>query len=139
MTKQPLVVLLGDSLILDSVEASLAGRQAFSVLRLRTAHPEVAQRLNSVAPSLVIFDLDAPSLRSILPFLRAEPGVPLLGVDVDGDIAVSLVCEHHIVQNVIDLQGIIRTHLHAGTQEHHIPHPITDTGALSMALRAAGS
>jgi len=136
MATQPLIVLFGDSLILDSIEASLADDLDFSLLRLRTAHAEVARRLQAVDPVLVIFDLDAPSLQSIIPFLRADPGVPLLGVDVNGDVAVSLTCAHHAVQNLIDLQGIIRTHFSADPRAPHLHQPQAAAGALSLASPA---
>lgn len=116
MNTQPLLVLFGDSLILDSVEASLADRQTFSVLRLRRAQPEITERLQALTPTLIIFDLDTPCLRSILPFLKAKAGVPLLGVDINGNIAVSLTCTHHCLEDQADLWNIIRTH--AGTDTH---------------------
>jgi hypothetical protein len=139
MSDQPLLVLFGDSLILDSVEASLADGQAFSVLRLRTAHPEVAERLQALAPALVIFDLDAPNLRSILPFLRAKPGVPLLGVDINGSTAVSLTCAHHLVENHFDLQEIIRTYIHTDADQLQIHRPVAEIGALSPAAAHGGA
>jgi hypothetical protein len=111
MRTEPLLVLLGDSLILDSVEASLTGDQAFSVIRLRSAHPEIAERLRALAPNLIIFDLDARDFHSIIPFLKARSGVPLLGIDVNGNIAVSLTCTHHRAQNQGDLRAIVNSYI----------------------------
>ena len=139
MSDQPLLVLFGDSLILDSVEASLADSRAFGVLRLRTAHPEIAERLQTLAPALVIFDLDAPNLRSILPFLRAGPGVPLLGIDPGGDIAVSLTCTHHLLQNHFDLQEIIRTHIHTDAAPLQIHRPVAEIGTLPPPAAQSGA
>lgn len=111
MNKQQLVVLFGDSLLLDSVEASLTQRDLLSVLRLRTAAPEVAERLNTLNPDLVIFDLDGRNFRSLVPFLRMQPGVALLGLDINSHQAVGLTAQTHPVHNFDDLKYLIEDYV----------------------------
>ncbi|MBN1249742.1 MAG: hypothetical protein JXC32_18915 [Anaerolineae bacterium] len=132
MSVDPLVVLFGDSLILDSVEAGLAGDQGFSVLRLRSAHPEIAERLRAISPAMIIFDLNAPCFHSIVPFLRSHAGVPLLGVDINGNIAVSLACTHYLAQSQGDLQAIIRSHIHSDAGPTPLSLPTGEAVLLSQ-------
>lgn len=111
MDNQPLVVLLGDSLLVDSVEASLAGDPATAVVRLRSEAPEIAERLRAIRPDLVIFDLNAPAMQSLLPFVQAAPGVPLLGLDINGRVAVGLACTHYFTANREALKEVIASYL----------------------------
>lgn len=107
MNKQQLVVLLGDSLLLDSVEASLTHQDMLSVLRLRTAAPEVTERMDTLRPELIIFDLNAPNFRSLMPFLRMQPSVPLLGLDINTQQAIGLSAQTHTVVGADELQHVI--------------------------------
>lgn len=114
MDGQHLVLLFGESLLLDSVEARLAGCEAVSVMRLRTAAPEVAARLYSLNPDLIIFDLDGDNFRSLIPFLRMESGAPLLGLDINCNQVVTLVPQRHTVLNLEDLCQVIAGKIIAG-------------------------
>lgn len=122
-----LIVLFGDSLLLDSVEASLSRDAQCSVMRLRTAAPEVAARLQVLRPDLVIFDLDGAHFRSLMPFVKVRPGVPLLGVDINCPNVVGLACHHYTAFNVDDLKDVIQHHLDTSTLDQPTAAP---TGAL---------
>jgi len=46
MKKRPLVVLLGDSLLIDTVEATLGDNQDLGVVRMHTTVTDVGERLS---------------------------------------------------------------------------------------------
>jgi hypothetical protein len=111
MNRQQLVVLFGDSLLLDSVEASLSDRERLSVLRLRTAAPEVAGRLDALRPELIIFDVNGPNFASLVPFLRMQPSVPLLGLDINCQQAIGLTARTYSVVGAEELKQVIEDYV----------------------------
>ena len=107
MEERRIVVLFGDSLLMDTVEASLGDRQDLGVMRIHTTIPNVVERLKSLCPDLIIFDLDAPHSQFVLPLLRDLPGVPLLGLDVTCSKAIALSSQHYITLTANDLAQLI--------------------------------
>ncbi len=129
MNAQQLVVLYGDSLLLDSVEAILAGEVQISVIRLLSATPEVAERICALMPDLVIFDLDAGNFRGLIPFLKACPGAPLLGLDIATNRAVSLTSRVHTVSNQEDLRRVVERYVDqivSDPRPETSPHPTVE-------------
>ena len=57
MQKQPLIVLLGDSVLIDGVAAGLAGRQVPEMVRIATFNGDIAERLKALEPDLIVFEL----------------------------------------------------------------------------------
>ena len=90
MENRRIVVLVGDSLLLDTVEASLGERREFGVMRIYTTVTNIAERVKSLYPDAIIFDWDTPHLGFVLSFLKDRPGVPLLGLDVTRSKAIAL-------------------------------------------------
>ncbi len=82
MENSRLVVLFGDSLLVDGVEASLRASQSLSVMRILDAVTDLRKCLQSLQPDMVIFDWDTPQAQLIVSVLRDQPGVTLLGLDV---------------------------------------------------------
>lgn len=91
MNERPQVVLLGDSLLIDGVAVGLEGRQVSGVVRMDTAITNIKERLKSLRPELVVFELDTPRSPAILSLLKEQPGTLLLGLD--------LTCSQVIVLN----------------------------------------
>ncbi len=111
MDAQQLVVLYGDSLLLDSVEAILADEAQLSIVHLLTATSEVAEHICALVPDLVIFDLDANNFRGLIPFLKACPGAALLGLDIATNRVVSLTSHVHTVANQEDLRRVVERYV----------------------------
>jgi hypothetical protein len=82
MGNQRLVVLFGDSLLMDGVEASLAVMPELGVMRIHTTVQDVRECLMSLRPDLVIFDWETSQAQLLVSVLRDQPGVTLLGLDV---------------------------------------------------------
>jgi len=107
MEKRPIVGLFGDSLLMDAVAAGLSDKQELDVMRLCTQTTD-EERLRSLSPDLVIFDLDAPDLGFIVRFLRDQPGVPLLGLDVTSSKVIVISSQQHTPLTADDLAQMIR-------------------------------
>ena len=108
MDNRHIVVLFGDSLLMDTVEASLSDGQEIGVMRIHASVPNIVDRLKTIRPDLVIFDWDTPHCQFVLPFLREQPGTPMLGLDVTCSRAISLGSQAHTVYTAEELGGVIR-------------------------------
>ncbi len=114
MDEKRLVVLYGDTLLIDGVEASLATRNGLDVIRVDTTIANVGQHLKTLAPDLVIFDLDTPVAelsKLIVPLLQKQPGIPFICLDAQHCEVVTLACEQHTAHSTNDLVEIIRRQL----------------------------
>jgi hypothetical protein len=90
MEKRPLVVLLGDSVLIEGVAASLGDREAPEVIHVDTPSADIHERLESLEPDLVVFELDSPYASPILSLLKEHPGLTLVGLDLTCSRAIVL-------------------------------------------------
>jgi AmiR/NasT family two-component response regulator len=114
MDEKQLVVLYGDTLLIDGVEASLTERNGLDVVRVDKTIANVAQHLKTIAPDLVIFDIDTPVIelsKLIVPLLHKQPAVPFICLDAQHSEVVTLACEQHPSHSTNDLVDIIRKQL----------------------------
>jgi hypothetical protein len=116
MENRRIVVLVGDSLLMDTVEASLGENQEFGVMRIYTTVTSIADRVKSLCPDAIIFDWDAPHSEFVLSFLRDQPGVPLLGLDVTCSKAIALFSEQHLTLTMNDLARVVMMHTSGKTR-----------------------
>lgn len=110
------VVLFGSSLLMDTVEASLGNQRDLGVLRIHTTVADVRERMCSLHPDLVIFDLDVPQPSLILSFLKDHPGVPLLGLGVTRSTVVALSSQQFDVLTANDLTEVIHRQIALTTE-----------------------
>ncbi len=108
MEERRTVVLFGDSLLMDAVEAGLSDKQELGVMRIYTPVTGIEEQLMSLGPDVVIFDLDAPHLEFIIHFLRDHPGVPLLGLDVTSSKVIVISSQQHTTLTADDLAQMIQ-------------------------------
>jgi len=116
MENRRIVVLVGDSLLMDTVEASLGENQEFGVMRIYTTVTNIADRLKSLYPDAIIFDWDTPHSEFVLSLLKNQPGIPLLGLDVTCSKATALFSEQHLTLTINDLARVVKTHTSGKTR-----------------------
>jgi hypothetical protein len=102
------VVLLGDSLFLDGLEASLADVHDLCVFRIHNWYVDGGRQLCSLCPDLVVFELAARHLPSVISCLTELPDVPLIGLDLNRSQAVALTGHHHTTRTASELANVIR-------------------------------
>ncbi len=111
MDRQPVVVLLGKSLFLDGVAMGLGGRPSLGVVQMDTAGPDVGERLKSLEPGLIVFELDGARTAALFPLLKAHPGIPLLGLDLDSCQVIVLSSSRHLAANMQALCQLVSSQL----------------------------
>jgi hypothetical protein len=100
MENQISVVVLGDSLLMDSVAGNLRDELSLSVIRVEGSCINNRECLKSIQPDLIVFEWDAPRPCSILALLREQPGVLLLGIDTNCSQVVQIIGGLHQVQSM---------------------------------------
>ena len=108
MEKRPLVVLLGDSLLMDGVAVSLAGRKSWGMVRLDIDVLDIGECLESLNPDLIVFELDSPWSPPILSLITEQPGILLIGLDLSRSRAIVLNSHHHLTQTMNDLCQLVQ-------------------------------
>ena len=106
MAKSPLVALLGNSLIIDGVAESITSRQRWDVVRIEPHDFE--QRVNSLKPDLIVYELGNPQSSSILSLLSEQPGTLLLGLDSSCSRVVVMNSHQHITRTMQDLYHVFQ-------------------------------
>jgi hypothetical protein len=108
MDKRPLVVLLGDSLLLDGVAMSLGDRWRLGVVQMDTSIADIGERLISLKPELILFELDNPRTPAVFSLLREEPDTVLLGLDRDRSQVIVLSSSQHATQSMQELGQLVQ-------------------------------
>ena len=107
---QELVILFGDALFIQSVEACLHGTGEVGVIGLYSSVVDAPQRLKSLRPDLVVMDLRGDHCHLAVSLLQEQPGVSILCVDQERQEAI-VVCGHaYSTPTAEDLTEIIRRH-----------------------------
>jgi len=108
METRPLVVLLGDSLLMDGIAISLAGNQLLEMTRLDAHAIDVRECLHTLKPDLVIFELDTPRLPCILSLLWEQPSILLIGLDLACSRAIVLNSHQHLAPTLNELCRVVQ-------------------------------
>ncbi len=121
MKERRIVVLLGDSLLMDTVEANLEDNQALGMVRIDTAVIDAGKCLECLSPDLIIFDFDAPHSHLAISYLRDHPGIPLLGLDVTCSKVIVLSSQQCTALTANDLAQVIHMQtFHGGGEDEHM-------------------
>jgi hypothetical protein len=112
MNGEKLIVLCGNSLLMDTVEANLDEERAnVGIMRIDVTDFPLDQHLASLAPDMVIFDWDLPNLQFILPLMRNRPEIPIIGVEIKCNQVAVLTCHRHNALNATELSRIVKRYL----------------------------
>jgi hypothetical protein len=116
MSRQPLVVLLGDSVLIDGVAVSLGGSQVMGVARISTLTSNIDECLESLKPDVVVFELDSPYSSLVFSLLREQPELRLVGLDLACSQVIVLNSHQHTMGAMSELAHIVG--VHAGDVAH---------------------
>ncbi len=108
------LVLCGESLLIESIEASLQDREELEIVRLDTSRPGAVQALDKLSPDIIVSDLTPDQLSCVFTFLRTHTDVVLIGVDLDRDLALFLSGECRMLPTVADLMQVIEARIQEG-------------------------
>jgi hypothetical protein len=108
MERRPLVVLLGDSLLMDGIAVSLAGKEMPGTIRMDSDVVDVREHLKTLQPDLVIFELGTPTSTAILSLLSQQPGIQLMGLDPACSRVIVLNSQQHPTPTMYELYQVVQ-------------------------------
>jgi hypothetical protein len=104
------VILYGNSLSVSSVGASLSECAGWNIMTVSADGPDPIHGLIELQPDVVIFDLTATQPSFAIALLRTKPGLLLVGVDLQTDMALVLSSETARILTSDDLLRVIQRH-----------------------------
>lgn len=108
MEKQWTVAILGNSLLMAGLEASLRGQDSLRVVQVPAGGYGVGARLAALRPDVAIFDLDAPEAQEILDLLKDCLGWGLIGLGIAGNRVLVYSCRAHAATSARDVVELIQ-------------------------------
>ncbi|MBI3943796.1 MAG: hypothetical protein HY326_12340 [Chloroflexi bacterium] len=111
MAKQPMVVFFGKSLFVAGVEASLRNRPGLNMTRVDVPIPDAENSLTTLHPDVIIFDNSDDKLATLLGMTRLfkeNPGVLVIGLDLNGNEVMVVTRQQRLAMNVEDVVEAIR-------------------------------
>jgi hypothetical protein len=101
------VTVLGNTLNLAGIAASLKADANLEVVNVFTPSPNSWQKIKEIDSSVVIFDLTDPFTSVDITLLHECPDMMLIGVDPGSDEVLVLSCRPHQALSVADLVDVI--------------------------------
>ena len=108
MEERPKVVFVGDSLLMEGVAAGLASWQTLAVIRLECDAGDIEERLRSLAPDVIIFELDSPPSPIILSLLIERSQILLIGLDLDSSRVIVLDSHPQVARTMNELYLVVQ-------------------------------
>ena len=93
MEKQPHVLLLGESVLMDSVAANLEKRECHQVFRIRSDAREAQKYVHSTNPDLIVYELNDHNVAPVLTMIRNQADTTHLAIDLDSEQVILLNCQ----------------------------------------------
>jgi hypothetical protein len=110
MVAKPCLVLYGNSVFLAGIQAELERDHdlGLELLSVEAGYADMAYLLRERKPRAVLFDLGMDQPGFVIPMLREQPGLLLIGVDPSSDELLVLSNRPAQVLNLSDLIKLVR-------------------------------
>lgn len=109
MDKRPLVVLLSDSILMEGLGESLQEELGLNVVQMESHRQGLQERLDALAPDLIVTDLDNPQLANILTMLKKQPETQYLAIDQQLSQVVVLNCNRYPIHSMNEFCQLAET------------------------------
>ena len=106
MKTRPMVLLAGDSVLIDGVAHCLRERQTMDVVRVDPAVADIKTCVMAISPDVIIFEMDTPQSQSILDLLPERSGTLLLGIDLTCNRVMVLNSRECVTRSMLDLYRV---------------------------------
>ena len=107
MEFQPQVVILGESVFMDSVAESLMGRKSSHVVRISSNIQNASELVNSLNPDLIVYELNAQNTGPIFSIIREQADTLHLAIDLNCKQIILLDCHRKPAESMQDLCELV--------------------------------
>ncbi|MBW7885580.1 MAG: hypothetical protein H3C34_23715 [Caldilineaceae bacterium] len=109
MREQRVVLLLGASLFVAGVEASLRAHSELVVVQIDEPFSNVQGQIADLRPDVIVFDSGESSLDgapSLVQLLKQSPNIPIIGIDLDANSEITVFSTQH--RRVIKAEDLVQ-------------------------------
>ena len=107
MDYQPQVVLLGESVFMDSVAESLMERKSSNVVRISSNIQKARELVNSLNPDLIVYELNAQNTDPIFSIIREQADTLHLAIDLSYKQIILLDCRRKPAESMQELCELV--------------------------------
>lgn len=107
MANQPQVLLLGESVFMDSVAESLLERESSHVVRISSNIQKARELVNSLNPDLILYELNAQNTDPIFAIIREQADTMHLAIDLNCKQIILLDCQRKPAESMQDLCELV--------------------------------
>lgn len=113
MENKPVVVFLGDSMMMDGIVVSQENREIIKSIRLDPSATNLIECLENVKPDLIVFELGSVGSHSVLSVLSEQPGLPLFALDLDLSRVIVMNTQQRFTNSIKELYQLIQDEINA--------------------------
>ena len=107
MEYKPQVLLLGDSVFMDSVAESLLARQSSNVVRICSKIQKARELVNSLNPDLIVYELNSQTFDPIFKIIREQADTLHLAIDLNCKQIILLDCQRKPADTMQELCELV--------------------------------
>ena len=107
MAYQPQVLLLGESVFMDSVAESLLERKSSNVVRVSSKAHKAKELVNSLNPDLIVYELNAQNNDPIFAIIREQADTLHLAIDLNYKQVILLDCQRKPAESMQELCELV--------------------------------
>jgi hypothetical protein len=108
MEQQTVVALLVDSMMMDGIAVSLTRYEAIRLIRLDPTAINLKDCLQTIVPDLIIFELGTVWFHAILSLLSEQPGLLLVGLDLECSRVIIMNSQQHQTKSIEELTQLFQ-------------------------------
>lgn len=107
MEYQPQVLLLGESVFMDSVAESLIERKSSNVIRISSTIQKARELVNSLNPDLIVYELNSRNTDPIFMIIREQADTLHLAIDLSYKQIILLDCRRKPAESMQELCELV--------------------------------
>lgn len=108
MKKKPIIVILGNTVLIEGVLFSLKSQENLTIFRIENPGSDLEECIRLMLPDLIIFELDDPGTRDCLECLKEMDEFSLIGLNLRKNQVTVLNSSQHNTGGMQDFIQIIQ-------------------------------